>query len=822
MKTRRIKAALFVLSIGMMMGAVSTTGTKFVGNETPIVVKAATIENLEVVFGNASGSDGITTSSKLKEVISYGADYVSDFESIAQVYNDTKRLKIGSSKNVGKFTMKLDQTYSVVAITVNATKYGSDSGKLVINGNTVNTALSSNAADITYTYAEKTQIDSISIATTEKRAYINSINISVEATEGVTASIKAIFNTNGGSLINDQKTTESSLTVTEPATPTNPGYKFEGWYVDENLTNKASFPETISESKNYYAKWGELDLTSIGSLESGKTARVRGKVTAITAESTAFIQNGIYGTQVYVGGGLPAAFKVGNIVEFTSNVSTNGGTVQLGGSFYGDVVVSTEEAPLTIDEVVTITSLADVTAANTGRYVELKNVKLKTAYSQKANLNMNVEGSSVVLYQKNYQLVTGNEGTYNVGDYVDVKGAILKYNNTVEICLTEIKASTTYTVSFNANNGSVVSTVKVGEGEAVSQPTAPSKNATALETYKFAGWYTNENLTGEPYDFSTPVTANVDLYAKWDVEKVSISESFGDAETFVGLDFDYDIRTTYLNGYDYVPADLTTVKDSDKFATTGSLNNGVAYKLGSNSAYLVYKVEDATKPISLKVTGYASGSETLTQYSGYHFITMNEDMEVIKSLDAETFSSVNDPKTKTITIDNVGSAAYVGVICDKADSSNTFITEFAIGKETRTAYENFRNVTLSFSYEFDVSAAVDVAEVGIYYTTGSATFTDGAEALPEGGTKVVNEEKTATFTTTVAIADAVESFNTAYNVVCYVKTIDGKYYYGEEKLYDIETILEAYAELDLSEEDAAILDAFEETLYVSAVVTEAE
>ena len=66
-----------------------------------------------------------------------------------------------------------------------------------------------------------------------------------------------------------------------------------------------------------------------------------------------------------------------------------------------------------------------------------------------------------------------------------------------------------HTVTFHAD-GEVFDTVIVSDGERVGEPsTNPSK-----EGYTFAGWFTDEGLT-QAYDFETPVTGDLDLYAKF-------------------------------------------------------------------------------------------------------------------------------------------------------------------------------------------------------------------------------------------------------------------------------------------------------------------
>ena len=70
---------------------------------------------------------------------------------------------------------------------------------------------------------------------------------------------------------------------------------------------------------------------------------------------------------------------------------------------------------------------------------------------------------------------------------------------------------TTYTITFNSNGGTPVTAQTVVEGERATMPTAPTRTADAENTYTFAGW----QLNGVDYNFSTPVTGNITLTAKW-------------------------------------------------------------------------------------------------------------------------------------------------------------------------------------------------------------------------------------------------------------------------------------------------------------------
>lgn len=66
-----------------------------------------------------------------------------------------------------------------------------------------------------------------------------------------------------------------------------------------------------------------------------------------------------------------------------------------------------------------------------------------------------------------------------------------------------------FTVSFDPGNGQMVSGRSVRAGQAISEPKAPTRSG-----YVFDGWYTTKS-GGSKYDFSTPVTADLNLYAHW-------------------------------------------------------------------------------------------------------------------------------------------------------------------------------------------------------------------------------------------------------------------------------------------------------------------
>ena len=85
-------------------------------------------------------------------------------------------------------------------------------------------------------------------------------------------------------------------------------------------------------------------------------------------------------------------------------------------------------------------------------------------------------------------------------------------------------------VTFNSNNGSEVPTQYAKDGGKITRPEDPTR-----EGFTFLGWYDASYSTA--YDFDTPVTQDVTLYAKWQATSSS-------AETVtITLNYNYDSKT---------------------------------------------------------------------------------------------------------------------------------------------------------------------------------------------------------------------------------------------------------------------------------------
>lgn len=119
--------------------------------------------------------------------------------------------------------------------------------------------------------------------------------------------------------------------------------------------------------------------------------------------------------------------------------------------------------------------------------------------------------------------------------------------------------SDTYTVTFDSNGGSAVASKVVRKGYTVSAPADPTKSGSLAEGLYlgdiedaeqgalFVGWCTDPECTVD-YDFSTPVTGDLTLYAKWDTQTpIAHGIAEPDDDTWnAGNDYPY-YGLTYVN-----------------------------------------------------------------------------------------------------------------------------------------------------------------------------------------------------------------------------------------------------------------------------------
>lgn len=123
-----------------------------------------------------------------------------------------------------------------------------------------------------------------------------------------------------------------------------------------------------------------------------------------------------------------------------------------------------------------------------------------------------------------WKVVSGTAGTVNS------KGVLTaKFNGKVTVRATAkdgtgvygqkmiTLSNQAYKVTFNSNGGTAITAKAVNKNAKVSKPTNPKKTG-----YTFKGWYTDTKLK-KAYSFSSKVTSNKTLYAKWAANKYAVT-----------------------------------------------------------------------------------------------------------------------------------------------------------------------------------------------------------------------------------------------------------------------------------------------------------
>ena len=109
----------------------------------------------------------------------------------------------------------------------------------------------------------------------------------------------------------------------------------------------------------------------------------------------------------------------------------------------------------------------------------------------------------------NIRSVTADNATVTITKVPDTDN---KYSFTMpsgDITITAVTERPNFSVTFASNGGSSVAAKVVANGDAVAKPEVP-----VWAGRGFAGWYLDEECT-QKYDFTQPVTGNLELYARW-------------------------------------------------------------------------------------------------------------------------------------------------------------------------------------------------------------------------------------------------------------------------------------------------------------------
>lgn len=261
----------------------------------------------------------------------------------------------------------------------------------------------------------------------------------------------------------------------------------------------------------------------------------------------------------------------------------------------------------TQDSGATPTSIGTIgTPTKTAAEPQIKKVQA----SGKLLVNLSTDTSGADIYYTTDGSEPSSSATrsyYYTGDYFEVD-----HNDTVKAIavkdtmwdskVTSAKLTkSTHTVKFNTKGGNKISSRKVLYGNKVKKPANPKRS-----NYSFAGWYTS---SGEKWDFSSKVTKDMTLTAKW--KKVTTGKASIKKVTNVsGKKMKVTLKkVSGAKGYEFRYASNSKMKSAKRVTgkstsrTIGSLKKGKTYYVQARA----YKTDSKGK----KIYGSWSGKKSV-------------------------------------------------------------------------------------------------------------------------------------------------------------------------------------------------------------------
>ena len=369
--------------------------------------------------------------------------------------------KTGTSTGDGYYEFQLDELYPTYTITYeldggtlsNApTQYNKNSGTITIPRPTRDGYRFTGwtGTDLT----EKTLDVVIPAGSTGDREY----------TANWVGTRTVTFDVNGHGTAPDPQTVDIGTKAVKPADPVQTGWRFDGWYTDEDCTAAYDFDSVVTDNITLYAKWVKTvtvtyHVGSYGTAPASQTVDAGKKFTrpADPVDSRAIFQ-GWYTDENYT-----TAYDFGSAVETDLNLYAK----------WKDgyrVVFQTAYGTAPAEQKVALNGKATKPADPTATGYIFKGWYTSQLYTAEFDFNTPITADTT-LYAK------WNE---------------------------------TYTVTFNVgDHGTAPTAQTVENGGKATKPENPTAKG-----WRFDGWYTDERYTAR-YDFDKAVTANTTLYAKW-------------------------------------------------------------------------------------------------------------------------------------------------------------------------------------------------------------------------------------------------------------------------------------------------------------------
>lgn len=412
------------------------------------------------------------------------------------------------------------------------------------------------------------------------------------------------------------------------------GYNFAGWALSDNTDSVA------------YADGASITITSglVEGLGEGKTTITLYAVWTPIEYTITYVLNG--GS---LNGNPDLTYTIEESVTLASPAARTG--YKFGGwyekeDFSGDAV----------------SEIAKGSTGNKVFYAKWKPESCAVRFAENSGTGLNLSAENALYGQQFVLTLTAQEG-YTLPASVEVKmdggvGDFYSYSNGV-ITISSVTGAITitangvinrYTVTFNSNGGSAVGNQTIEHNGKASEPVVdPTRTG-----YTFVGWFKDGIET--PFNFSTPITENLTLTAKWKAIQYTVTfdanggEGSLDAQTFtydVAKELTKNNNSIHRTGYTFLG--WATEKDSNSVAYSdgASVINLASTNNKTVELFAVWQINTYTLTFELTLPKEATTDVVSDRMDQLVKLTLNDDIrkDVTLGGNAETGYTI----TVTIT-----------------------------------------------------------------------------------------------------------------------------------------------------------------------------
>ena len=365
------------------------------------------------------------------------------------------------------------------------------------------------------------------------------------------------FDTVGGTSVDDQIVEEDSL-VQAPVT-TKEGYRFDGWYYDENYSIAYKVSDTFTSNTTLYAKWNENKKQFTNIVFNDQTFSYDGTPHSLS------ISGCPEGTDVSFD--IPNSQTLVGVYKITATLSKVG------------YETKTYSATMTIDKGI----------IDTSKFVFEDKEFQQDGTPKSLELIGDLPYGVTVEYINNNQTL---DGVYTVTAHFIYDRNLYYEVSDMTAKMTIVTPLVSYNIHYELNKG-------VNSGKNPSTYLSPNENEIKLypatrSAWIFDGWYRNENFEGSAItELPKNTSGDIYLYAKWVKPYIIAADdlfTINDKTITATVGHDVSIYS-FIESFNAC-SDCTWSLYSDYLGTNELVLKNMQLNYGMNTAYIVVWSED--------------------------------------------------------------------------------------------------------------------------------------------------------------------------------------------------------------------------------------